>query len=214
MPSIIDLIGLGAGLLLAAGFAGKRMVQLRALALAGSVLLLVYAVATGQLWVLGVAFVLAALNLWRMVQILRLNKDVGAVSKGRLNDFSAVHSFGTQVDIAEGAAVFRRGEPVDAFYLIESGKVQLQEIGITLGAGDILGEIGFFTDAEARTATAICIERTRVHMLTEAGFRRLQRQDPNFGMAVMRIATRRLADGLARHPAAYQGLVAPLGARD
>ena len=51
-------------------------------------------------------------------------------------------------------------------------------------------------------------------MLTEAGFRQLQRQDPNFGMAVMRIATRRLADGLARTPAAYQGLVAPLGERD
>ena len=177
-------------------------------------LLCVYGVLTGQPWVLGVALALVALNLWRMTQILRLNKDVGAVSNGRLNDFSTVQSFGTQVDIAEGAAVFRRGEPVDAFYLIERGKVQLQEVGITLGAGDILGEIGFFTEAEARTATAICTERTRVHMLTEAGFRQLQRQDPNFGMAVMRIATRRLADGLARTPAAYQGLVAPLGDRD
>ena len=210
MPDLVDLLGLAAAILLIAGFLAKSMRVLRALSILAALMAAAYGLGTGTIWLAAIALGTAAVNAWRLAQIIRLGQRMAAGTARRSGDYSAVYSHGVQVDIGAGAAVFRRGDPVDAFYVIESGKVQLQEVGITLGAGEILGEIGFFTDAETRTATAVCLEPTRVHLLTEATFRMLQTHDPDFSMSVIRTATRRLADGIARNPAAYQGLVAPL----
>ena len=208
MPSLLEVFAVAAGVLLIIGFFFKGIYPLRLSALMAAVLLAGYGALQGLWWVTGVSVVLAIVNAWRMMQILRLRRSVSAANKRNLRDFSSVHGFGTQVDIAAGSAVFRRGEPVNAFYVIESGRVQLQEVGIDLGPGDILGELGFFTDAEARTATAICVERTRVHMLTEDAFRQLQFQDPSFWHG--RDAHRHTPSG-RRHGAQPGGLSRPRG---
>lgn len=210
MPSLIDSFGLAAAGLLTLAFALKPLLILRILALAAALCLVAHGALQGAWWIVGAGLGFGLANLWHILQITRLSRRIGTALDGKAGDVSAVQSLGAQVDIASGAAVFRRGEPVNAFYIIERGRVHLQEVGVDLGPGDILGEIGFFTHAASRTATAICTEPTRVHVLTEDAFRRLQFQDPNFGMAVMRTAMRRLADGMGRNPAAYQGLVGPL----
>lgn len=206
---IIEFLGWATAALTIMTYAMKTMLPLRVLALSSSVASISYSLALGLWPILLMGLILLPFNAWRLWEILRLRRQVVTRKKHRAN-FSIIESYGTPIDLAEGTPVFRRGDAADALYYITSGTVRLQEVGVELGAGNILGEIGFFTDAEARTATAICMERTRLFMLTETQFLQLQFQDPSFGMAVMRTVTRRLVDGMARNPAVYQGLVSPL----
>ena len=46
-----------------------------------------------------------------------------------------------------------------------------------------------------------------IHAIDEATFLRLYFQDPAFGMAIMKTITRRLLDGMARHPETYTALL-------
>lgn len=210
MLSWIEWIGALAGLICVIGLGLRAVFPLRLMTVLGAALFAAYGVLSANMWVAGLSLVAVAVCAWRLWQARRIASHAGAALHGHANVVATVQSLGSQADFTAGAAVFRRGEPVNAFYIIESGKVQLQEVNTVLGQGDILGEIGFFTDAASRTATAVCMEPTRVYVLTKAAFRHLQQQDPDFSMVVMRTAMRRLADGVARNPAAYHGLVAPL----
>jgi CRP/FNR family cyclic AMP-dependent transcriptional regulator len=107
-------------------------------------------------------------------------------------DFSIIKTYGKLLHFAEGSTVFRKGDGTDHLYFIETGRISIEELGIETVAGDIFGEIAFFTDSATRTATASCIEPAEVYALTEKQLMRLQFEDPGFGMAVMRTITRRL----------------------
>jgi CRP-like cAMP-binding protein len=110
--------------------------------------------------------------------------------------------------MAEGDLVVRRGDSPDHLYDIESGEVVLDEIGTRLGAGETFGEIAFFTDAKAHTATARCSTDCRIHAIDEKTYLRLYFQDPSFGKAIMKTITRRLIDGMARHREPHTALAA------
>ena len=96
---------------------------------------------------------------------------------------------------------------MDRLYFLGSGRVLIEEFDVEISAGDIFGEIAFFTDEAAITATARCIEDAQVYELDEKRFMRLQFEDPSFGMSVMRTITRRLIANASRGLPAPQGIL-------
>jgi CRP-like cAMP-binding protein len=64
--------------------------------------------------------------------------------------------FMTKEAFNKADVLFRKGDKAAKFYYIESGSVRLPELGIALGPGEIIGEIGMFSPLKERTATAIC----------------------------------------------------------
>jgi len=96
-------------------------------------------------------------------------------------------------ELAAGTRVFARGEAPDRVYYIATGAVTLEEPGLTIGAGEVLGEIAFLTGAREPTATARCVTAVRLHALDGAAFLRLYFQHPAFGIAIMRLIAGRLA---------------------
>jgi CRP-like cAMP-binding protein len=88
--------------------------------------------------------------------------------------------------------IFRQGDTVDSLYLVGSGRVMIEEVGVEVTSDDIFGEIAFFTDAGTRTATARCVEDAILYEVDRKRFMRLQFEDPSFGLSVMRTVTRRL----------------------
>jgi DNA-binding NarL/FixJ family response regulator len=92
-----------------------------------------------------------------------------------------------------GHVLFRKGEPSSAMYYVQRGKVQLSDIGVTLGEGEIFGELGIFAPAHARTSSALCIVSTDLFKLTAEQTRLLCFENPQFAYYVIRLIADRLA---------------------
>lgn len=104
-----------------------------------------------------------------------------------------------------GDRVFRQGGPGDAFFIIQEGRVSIRiESGFlffkkqreikTIGAGDFFGEMALLSD-KPRTATVVCVEPTKLYILTAVDFRYILKENPSFAAEVDKIAQRRKFEG-------------------
>ncbi|MCA8878929.1 MAG: cyclic nucleotide-binding domain-containing protein [Rhodobacteraceae bacterium] len=204
----IEILGWLASATTIVSYAMKTMLPLRITATLSSIFFLTYCLALGLWPMVAMELCLLPFNLWRLIEILVQRRRIANLRHAESPDFSVLKDYSQARTMAAGSTVFRRGDRPDQLYYIESGEVVLDEIGTRLGAGEIFGEIAFFTDAKARTATARCTADSRIHAIDERTFLRLYFQDPAFGMAIMKTITRRLIDGMARHPETYTALAA------
>ena len=194
----IEAIGWLASLLTVATYSVSTMLPLRLLAIASALCFAVYAFLL-QLWPLLVMdLILLPINLFRFWQVKSLHGKVALASKSHHPDFSVIKTYGNLMRMEAGSVVFEKGDTVDRLYYISEGWVRIEEFGIELAPGDIFGEIAFFTDAAARTATARCSEKSVIYSIDEKQFMRLQFEDPSFGLAIMRTVTRRLTNDVSR----------------
>ena len=108
----------------------------------------------------------------------------------------------------KSATIFRSGDPGDAMYLIDFGKVRISivdadgaEVTLAeLGAGDFFGEMSML-DGHGRSANAIAVEEARVAKLTRDDFLSFMQGDPKVTLELLTALTRRLrrTDELLRH---------------
>jgi CRP/FNR family transcriptional regulator, cyclic AMP receptor protein len=111
-------------------------------------------------------------------------------------------------DYPRSATIFRTGDPGDAMYLIDVGKVR---ISITdadgavvtlaeLGAGDFFGDMAML-DGQGRSANAIATEDARLAKLTREHFLLFMRSDQRVTLELLTALTARLrrTDDLLRH---------------
>lgn len=195
---LIEVVGWTASALTIATYAMNTMMPLRILALGSSVCFVIYGTVL-QLWpLLVMELVLLPINSFRLWQLISLRRHVRVTEGESTNDFSVIRRYGKVRYIAAGTTIFKRGDSVDNLYFLSEGRVLIEEYGLELEGADIFGEIAFFTDAAARTATARCLENAVVYTLDEKQFMRLQFEDPSFGLSVMRTITRRLQQNAAR----------------
>lgn len=188
----IEVVGWLASLTTVAAYSVKAMMPLRILAIASSLFFTVYALVL-QIWpLLAMEMILLPINFYRLWQILSLRSRLDRAEQGGEDEFSVIKAYGKSRLINAGTLVFKQGDPADRLYYIASGRVLIEGIGIEMSAGNIFGEIAFFTDAATRTASARCIEDARVFEIDKKRFMRLQFEDPSFGLSVMRTVTRRL----------------------
>ncbi len=194
MHLFIETLGWLAAALTVASYAVRTMLPLRILAILSSLAFVTYAVLL-SLWPMVVMeLILLPFNIWRLWEIVVLRRKVNEASQNMAPDFSVIKAYGKRRIIPRGTAIFQVGDAVDQLYFIEDGTVRIDQAGVDLVAGDIFGEIAFFTDAATRTATATAQDEVTVFELDKTAFLRLQFQDPSFGLAVMRTVTRRLIE--------------------
>ncbi|RFU49373.1 LuxR C-terminal-related transcriptional regulator [Paraburkholderia sp. DHOC27] len=91
-----------------------------------------------------------------------------------------------------GDVLFHKDAPSDALYYIMRGTIGLQEIGVEVGAGTILGEIGLFSPDHRRTCTARCKSDCELLVVSATDAMRMYYQDPEFATYLIRLITRRL----------------------
>lgn len=205
----IEALGwIGSGLTIAT-YAMKTMVPLRIVAIISGVFYLAYAVIQG-LWPLVLTeLVLLPFNFWRLWEILSLTRKLKETRHGDQPDFSMLAAYSKAENVETDRVIFRRGDTADRLYYIKSGEVEIEELGVRLGEGRIFGEIAFFTDAAARTATVRTTRPSQIVEVDEATFMKLYFQNPEFGLAVVKTITRRLIEGMATRPDVYQDVVNP-----
>jgi len=109
--------------------------------------------------------------------------------------FEALSGYVTHEIRREGAVLFSRGDPGDALYYVQKGRVQLVELGLTMEDGGLFGEIAIFSPGHVRTCTARCETPVSLFRLSAEKAQRLYVENPRFAYHVVRlIAGRLIAD--------------------
>jgi CRP/FNR family transcriptional regulator, cyclic AMP receptor protein len=110
-------------------------------------------------------------------------------------DFGILAGSGAPVrDFKAGEVIFKEGDPGAEFFVIQSGKVDIQlgnRLLGTLGDHDIFGEMALI-DPAPRSATAVAKTDVKVVPVAEKQFLFLVGRTPHFALNVMRTLARRL----------------------
>jgi CRP/FNR family transcriptional regulator, cyclic AMP receptor protein len=100
----------------------------------------------------------------------------------------------------KGEVIFAEYEPGDAFYLIQSGRVQIAKIMGNvektldiLQAPDIFGEMAILEEAP-RSATAIAYDTVKVLEFNRANFEVLMMGNPQIAFRLLKMFTKRIYD--------------------
>jgi CRP/FNR family transcriptional regulator, cyclic AMP receptor protein len=131
-----------------------------------------------------------------------LFSSLDSKSTAELGEFLTIH------DYPKSATIFRTGDPGDAMYLIDVGKVRItitdaDGAAVTLaelGPGDFFGDMAML-DGQGRSANAIAVEDARLAKLTRDDFISFMKSDPRVTLELLTTLTARLrrTDDLLRH---------------
>jgi CRP-like cAMP-binding protein len=100
----------------------------------------------------------------------------------------------SDVEVAEGEVIFRKGDPGDDLFIVRRGCVALRDGATELGtakAQEFFGELALL-DNEARSADAVATEATQMLRLRSADFRELMARRPQIQERVLRAVVKRL----------------------
>lgn len=192
-----DLFSSGASLFIVATASTKTMVPLRILAIVANCFLIVF-YATSHAWfpmaMQAFALPLNALRLYQMILLIRNVRNAirGKPSLDWLKPFMAERQF------KKGDILFAKGETAAEMFYIISGQYELHELGMKLGAGEVVGELAMLEPDNRRTATLECVEPGTALSITYEQVEQLYYQNPTFGFYFLRLATARLFDNLGR----------------
>ena len=162
----VHIVGYIASLLVGITFYMKTIIPLRIFAISSNVFFITYGFFGGLAPVFILHLFLFPLNIIRLTQMRRLIKDVKEASRGTYSLESLV-PYMKREPVSKDQILFEKGSTADKIYLIEKGKIMLEEINRTVKAGDLIGEIGIFSPYKERTATAKCLEDGEVLSIDE-----------------------------------------------
>jgi CRP-like cAMP-binding protein len=188
-----------------ASFFMRTMIPLRLVALASNVAFIAYGLLGLHYGVFGRVYpilvlhsCLLPLNVLRVTQLRRLVAVVHDASDEEVVR-SLLPYMKTEVH-ADGDVLFKRGDPADRLYVVQSGTVRFADTDRSAGTGDVFGEVGLFAPGGARTLTAVCEGDCRLAAIERDKVLELYYQDPRFGFFLIRLVAGRLAgrpEGLA-----------------
>ena len=182
-------------------FATKTMVPLRIIGIASNVAFIAYGYLQPAVPILILHAILLPLNGLRLHQMLRLTRQVAAASRSDLN-LDWLKPYGARRRVRPGEVLFGKGEPADRMAVVLGGRFRVEELGVELGAGQVVGELGLIAPGGVRTRTVACAEAGEVLEVSYDQVRQLYFQNPAFGFYFLELTARRLFDTIARTEAA------------
>lgn len=199
--ALLDIVAHACGWLAAAAslfaFWSKTMIPLRVAIIIANALSIIWGLYAHNWPNLIVNLVLLPLNVMRLREMQKLVSDVRRASRDAL-DYDWLKPFMRISEYPAGAVMFSKGDIADAAYVIGEGQVSLPELGIILGPGALIGEMGLFTQGNKRFSTARCMSDVRAWRITYADFEQLYFQNPEFGLHVVRLMMRRMESNMNR----------------
>lgn len=176
----------------------KTMIPLRWLAVASNLGFIVYGLVHPALLMVLLHAVLLPVNLWRVRQMVRLTRRVSASAVDPKQMEIWLRPYMRSRRQRAGRVLFRRGDVADRLYYLVEGRVELPDAGRVLEAGEMFGEIAFFTPDRRRSSGARCLTDCTVMSIDEDTFKQLVYQNPDFGLEVVRLIAERLSQDVRR----------------
>jgi CRP-like cAMP-binding protein len=106
--------------------------------------------------------------------------------------------FMTERKYRKGDVLFKKGDPADEMLLTVTGNFLVTEIGVAVPPGRLMGELGFLTPNNRRTATIECTEAGHVLTITYEKLLEIYFQNPQFGYYFLVLTSQRLLENIAR----------------
>ena len=196
---VLALASAGVAALLVVVSAGVRtMIPLRWLAVASNVGFIVYGIAHPAPLMVALHAVLLPVNLFRVWQMIQLTRRVAASQADAQQLEVWLRPYMRSRELGAGQIVFNNGDEADRLYFLASGTVELPEVGRSLQAGQMFGEIAFFAPDRKRSSSARCLSDCTLLSIDEDTFKQLVYQNPDFGLEVVRLIAGRLSDDIRR----------------
>src|SRR5580698_7292158 len=142
-------------------------------------------------------FLMVPINAFRLRQMLNLVKMARSATQGDTS-MEWLKPFMTERKYRKGDVLFKKDDTADEMFLTVTGKFLVKEIGVELPPGRLMGELGFLTPDNRRTATIECIEDGHVLTITYEKLLEIYFQNPQFGYYFLVLTSHRLLENIAR----------------
>lgn len=176
----VEAIGYGGTALTVASYSMRTIIPLRVAGILSSVLFIIYAVIIQSWPVLAMEMVLLPLNTVRLFQVLRMVRRIDEAAATSELSSTWLKPFSRRLLCKAGDTIFKEGDAADYLLIIESGQFRLAESQIVLGPGELVGEMGFLSPGNKRTATLVCTETGEVGRVSYHAIRQLYFANPKF----------------------------------
>ena len=174
----------------------KTMIPLRFIGIVTNVLFLIYS-SLAWVWPTFVLnCIVLPLNAYRLHEMRELIRRTQRASNSDF-DMSALEPFMSKRTVRANEILFQKDETADAMFLVVAGRFQLPETGIEIKPGVMVGELGLLAPGRHRTQSLVALEDGEVRVLPYERFEELYFQNPQFGLAFLKLSSQRLFQNIA-----------------
>ena len=146
---------------------------------------------------------LLPINAVRLRQMLKLVKKARNATQGDMS-MEWLKPFMTERRYRRGDRLYKKGDAAAEMSLTVTGKFLVKEIDVEIPPGSIMGELGFLSPNNRRTATVECIEDGQVLTITYERLLEIYFQNPQFGYYFLVLTSQRLLENISR----LEGIIA------
>ena len=195
-------------------FLVRDMIWLRGLAIGSSLVWIGAMVGTGHLIVASIFWntLFVSINTWQILAILREDRSVDFTEEERglfeglfrgfkPGEFLKILRLGEWQDLSKGQTLLEEGENAKGFWLLTNGEAEVRneegETKASLGANDLVGELGYLTGAPA-SATVQMVEPGRALFWQKNRLESFFRLNPTLKFGCHSVISSNLAEKLRR----------------
>jgi hypothetical protein len=175
----------------------QTMVPLRVANMIGCIFFAGFGALTGTVTTFLLYLLLVPINAFRLRQMLVLIKKARSATQGDTS-MEWLKPFMTERKYRKGDVLFKKDDAANEMLLTVTGKFLVKEINVELPPGRLMGELGFLTLDNRRTATIECIENGHVLTITYEKLLEIYFQNPQFGYYFLVLTSQRLLENIAR----------------
>ena len=175
----------------------RTMVPLRVSNMISNVFFMVFGALASDIRTFLLSLLLLPINTIRLYQLHQLVKKARSAVQGDTS-MEWLKPFMTQHKYRQGDVLFNKNDVANEMFLTVTGKFLVTEIGVELPPGTLMGEFGFLTPDNRRTATIKCTEAGQVLTITYDKVLELYFQNPQFGYYFLVLTSQRLLQNIAR----------------
>lgn len=187
----------------------RTMMPLRISNMISNVFFMAFGALAGDIRTFLMYLLILPINGVRLYQMRRLVKMARSATKGD-KSMEWLKPFMTERKYRKGDKLFSKGDAANEMFLTVSGRFLVTEFSIELPPGSLMGELGFLTPDNRRTATIECIEAGQVLTIEYDKLLEIYFQNPEFGYYFLILTSQRLLENNARlEGMVTQGNVAP-----
>jgi len=195
--TLANLFALVGAIFFVATLLTQTMVPLRVANMVGCACFAGFGALAGDVKTFLLYILLLPINAYRLRQMLTLVKKARSATQGDTS-MEWLKPFMTERKYRKGDILFRKGDAAHEMLLAVTGKFLVTEIGVELPPGRLMGELGFLSPDNRRTATIECVEHGHVLTISYEKLLEIYFQNPQFGYYFLVLTSQRLLENLSR----------------
>ena len=195
--TLANLFALIGAIFFVATLLTQTMVPLRVANMIGCAFFAGFGALAGNVTTFLLYLLMVPINAYRLRQMLNLVKKARSATQGDTS-MEWLKPFMTERKYRKGDVLFKKDETADEMFLTVTGNFLVKEINVELPPGRLMGELGFLSPDNKRTATVECLEDGHVLTITYEKLLEIYFQNPQFGYYFLVLTSQRLLENISR----------------